>query len=116
MDHGWALLEYPGGLLGQLEFNLTLPQDTVIELDVACARGELRANLKTGKWEWRGESGNWQEEQTPASKPVCGFVGMRESIHDFIAAIRTGKPPRAGLEVARRVQQSAQLCVDAESD
>ena len=115
MDHGWASLEYPGGFLGQFEFNLTLPAGTVIELDVACTRGELRADLETGTWEWRDESGNWQREHAPASEPVCGFVGMRESINDFVTAIRTDKPPRADLEVAGRVQQSAQCCVDAES-
>jgi len=114
MDHGWVSLEYPGGLLGQFEFNLTLPQETVIEVNMACARGELWADLKTGKWKYRGEAGEWYEEHSPASEPVCGFEGMRESIYEFITAIRTSKPPRAGLEVARRVQLSAQLCVDAE--
>ncbi len=114
MDHGWASLEYPGGLLGQFEFNLTLPQGTVIELDISCANGELWADLKTGKWKWRGEDGSWQQEYTPASKPVCGFEGMRESMNGFVVAVRTGQPSHAGLEVAGRVQQSAQVCVDAE--
>ena len=113
MDHGWASLEYPGGLLGQFEFNLTLPQGTVVELDISCESGELRADPKTGTWKWRGESGGWHREQTPASTPVCGFEGMRESIHGFVDAIRMGKTPRAGLEVAGRIQDTAQLCVDA---
>ena len=114
IDHGWALLQYPGGLLGQFEFNLTMPQDTVIDLNIACARGELWADLKTGRWKWRDEAGPWRDEHSPASEPVHGFEGMRESINEFITAIRTGKPPRADLDVARRVQQSAQLCADAE--
>ena len=114
MDHGWASLEYPGGLLGQFEFNLTLPQGTVIELDLSCTGGELRADLKTGKWKWRGVAGNWQHEHTPASTPVCGFEGMRESINGFVVAVRTGQQSCAGLDVAERVQQSAQICADAE--
>jgi predicted dehydrogenase len=110
MDYGWASLEYPGRSFGQFEFNLTLPQDTLIELVVACESGEILADLKTGRWKWRGETAGWHEEHSPASEPVYGFEGMRESIADFFTAIRTGKSPRANLEVVRRVQHAAQLC------
>lgn len=113
MDYGWASLEYPGRSFGQFEFNLTLPQDTIIELVVACERGELSADLKAGRWKWRGEIGGWREEHAPASEPVYGFEGMRESISEFFTAIRTGRSPRANLEVVRRVQHAVQLCADA---
>ena len=113
MDYGWALLKYPGGSFGQFEFNLTLPQDAIIELIVACERGELSADLKTGRWKWRDETGGWREVYSPASEPVYGFEGMRESISEFFTAIRTGRLPRANLEVVRRVHQAVQLCVAA---
>ena len=115
MDYGWALLEYPDRSFGQFEFNLTLPQDTIIELVVACECGEISADLKTGKWKWRGETGGWREEHSPASEPVYGFEEMRESISEFFNAIRTGRLPRANLDVVRRVQHAVQLCVAAPS-
>ena len=115
MDYGWAALEFPDRSLGQFEFNLTLPQDTLIDLFVACECGELSADLKTGKWKWRGETGGWREEHSPASEPVYGFEGMRESINEFFTVIRTGGLPRANLEVVRRVQHAVHLCVAADS-
>ena len=114
MDHGWASLVYPGNRIGQFEFNLVAAQGAQIELLVACQKGEIHADLKTGAWRWRGASNDWKHASSPASEPMHGFEGMRESIGDFIRAIRTGVVPRANLEVMRRVQQAAQLCADAE--
>ena len=114
MDAGWASLVYPGGGIGQLEFNLVIPQETVIELIVACQSGEIIADLQTGKWRWRGETGDWHLGQTPASTPAYGFVGMRESLQGFFNTIHTGGRPHANVDVMRRVQHAAQLCADAE--
>ena len=113
LDHGWALLEYPNNQCGQFEFNLTLPHETQIELKVACERGEISGDLVSGIWRWRGEAETWTEQHTPASVPVCGFEGMRESIQEFFSVVPAGKLPRANLEVAQRVQHAAQLCADA---
>ena len=114
MDAGWASLVYPGGGIGQLEFNLVIPQETTIELTVACQSGEIVADLQTGRWRWRGETGDWHLEHTPASTPAYGFVGMRESLRGFFDTIHTGGSPRANVDVMRRVQHAAQLCADAE--
>ena len=114
MDAGWASLVYPGGGIGQLEFNLVLPQETSIELTVACQSGEIIADLQTGRWRWRGEMGDWHLGQTPASTPAYGFVGMRESLQGFFDTIHVGGRPRANVDVMRRVQHAAQLCADAE--
>lgn len=114
MDAGWASLVYPNGEIGQLEFNLVLPQETVIELIVACRSGEIVANLQTGEWRWRGETGDWHLKHAPASTPAYGFVGMRESLQGFFDAIRVDGRPRANVDVMRRVQHAAQLCADAE--
>ncbi len=114
MDAGWASLVYPGGGIGQLEFNLVIPQETVIELTVACQSGEIIADLQTGKWQWRGETGDWHLGQTPALTPAYGFVGMRESLQGFFNTIHTGGRPRANVDVMRRVQHAAQLCAHAE--
>ena len=114
MDAGWASLIYPNGGIGQLEFNLVLPQETIIELAIACRSGEIVADLQTGEWRWRGETGDWHLKHTPASMPAYGFVGMRESLQGFFNAIHTGGQPRANVDVMRRIQHAAQLCADAE--
>ena len=114
MDAGWASLVYPGGGIGQLEFNLVIPQETIIELSVACRSGEIIADLQTGEWRWRGETGDWYLGQTSASTPAYGFVGMRESLQGFFNTIHAGGRPRANVDVMRRVQHAAQLCADAE--
>ena len=114
MDAGWASLVYADGGIGQLEFNLVIPQETAIELTVACQSGEIIADLQTGQWRWRGEAGNWLLEHTPASTPTYGFVGMRESLQGFFDTLRTGGRPRANVDVMRRVQHAAQLCTAAE--
>ncbi len=114
MDVGWGSLVYSNGGIGQLEFNLVIPQETTIELAVACRSGEIIADLQTGRWQWRGEAGDWHLEHTPASTPAYGFVGMRESLRGFFDTIHTGGRPRANVDVMRRVQHAARLCADAE--
>ena len=114
IDAGWASLVYSGGEIGQLEFNLVIPQETTIELTVACQSGEIVADLQTGRWRWRGETGDWHLEHTPASTPAYGFVGMRESLQGFFDTIHARGRPRADVDVMRRVQHAAQLCADAE--
>ena len=114
MDAGWASLVYPSGTIGQLEFNLVIPQETVIELTVVCRSGEIIADLQTGQWRWRGETGDWHFEHAPASTPAYGFVGMRESLQGFFNILHAGGSPRANVDVMRRVQHAAQLCADAE--
>ena len=114
MDAGWASLVYSDGRIGQLEFNLVIPQETAIELTVGCRSGEIVADLQTGQWRWRGETGDWQLEHAPASTPAYGFVGMRESLQGFFDTIGAGDCPRANVDMMRRVQHAAQLCADAE--
>ncbi len=114
MDAGWASLVYAGGGIGQLEFNLVIPQETTIELTVACQSGEIITDLQTGRWRWRAETGDWHPEHAPASAPAYGFVGMRESLQGFFDTIHVGGRPRANVDVMRRVQHAAQLCAGAE--
>ena len=115
MDHGWAFLVYPDGMLGQFEFDLVVPQGTVIDLSVTCERGQIFGDLQTGVWRHRGALGDWHEAKALASQPAHGFEGMRESICDFFEAVCSGREPRGNLTAAGRVQHAAQLCADAES-
>ena len=114
MDAGWASLVYSSGEIGQLEFNLVIPQETTIELIVACRSGEIIANLQTGQWRWRGKTGDWHLEHAPASTPAYGFVGMRESLQGFFDAIHAGGGSHGNVDVMGRIQHVAQLCADAE--
>jgi predicted dehydrogenase len=109
-DHGWATLTYPSGAVGQFEVNLLVPADRDIRLRVAGDSGEIDVDLYTGRGRWRGGDGVWHLIEAPASEPTCGFPGMRESILDFLAAIREGRPPRADLNVIRRVHEAALRC------
>jgi predicted dehydrogenase len=109
-DHGWATLTYPSGAVGQFEVNLLAPADRDIRLRVAGDSGEIDVDVYAGRGRWRGADGVWHLIEAPASEPTCGFPGMRESILDFLAAIRDGRPARAGIDVIRRVHAAAWQC------
>ncbi len=116
LDHGWAALEYPAGGLGELEFSLIAPEKQQITLRVTGPNAELEADLWTGDCRWRHRGEDWHEEHAPCSQPVHGFVGMRESIQDFFACIRSGSAPRADLAATRRVHEAAVACMRSEQE
>lgn len=113
-DHGWATLKYPGGGVGQFEVNLLAPADRDIRLRVAGEDGEIDVDLLSGRGRWRGKDTVWHLIEAPASEPVHGFVGMRESIIDFLVAIREQRLPRVGLDVIHRVHKATWQCTAAE--
>ncbi|MCH2374034.1 MAG: Gfo/Idh/MocA family oxidoreductase [Planctomycetes bacterium] len=114
LDHGWALLEYPPSGIGQFEFNLLAVDGVQIRLDVAGTKGEVEADLESGEYRWRRDGGAWTTEIAQASLPAHGFVGMRESISDFISAIADGRGVRADVNVCRRVHAAAFRCAAVE--
>ena len=115
MDHGWATLAYPGGGIGQYEFNLVATTEADISLHVAGTDGEVEADIKSGDWRWRKQGGEWQHMSAPASAPAAGFEGMRESIRDFFNAIADDRQPKANATASRRVHQAAAACAQAEA-
>jgi predicted dehydrogenase len=116
MDHGWATLEYPKGRTGQFEFNLVAVAGLDIRLSVLGTQGELEADLGSGHCRWRAAGISWQEACHPASQPVHGFEGMRECLVDFLDAVSSNRPARAGTEVARRVHTAMVACARAEAE
>ena len=116
MDHGWATLEYSKGQIGQFEFNLVAMAGLDIRLTVLGTQGELEADLKSGQLRWRAADTAWHDEPHPASQPVHGFEGMRECLIDFIDAVRANRPPRADVEVSRRVHAAMLACARAEEE
>ncbi len=110
IDHGWALLEYPGGL-GQLEFSLVVPEEQRLTVGVAGTEGEIEADLWSGDCRRRGRGEDWQERSVPPSQPVHGFAGMRESISDFLECVRSGGKDASNLAASRRVHAAALACM-----
>ena len=116
MDHGWATLEYPNGRIGQFEFNLVAVAGLDIRLAILGTQGELEADLSSGHCRWRAADAAWQEACHPASQPAHGFEGMRECLVDFLDAVGSNRPPRADVEVARRVHAAMLACARAEAE
>jgi len=116
MDHGWAMLEYPNGRIGQFEFNLVAVAGLDIRLSVLGTQGELEADLGSGHCRWRTADAAWQEAVHPASQPVHGFEGMRECLVDFLDAVGSNRAPKADVEVARRVHAAMLACARAEGE
>ena len=104
---GWASLVYSGGKIGQLEFNLVIPQETVIELAVACRDQEKLSLI------YRREGGDGAVKQAigilnthPLPHPLTDSWGMRESLQGFFDAIHMGGSPRANVDVMHRIQHA----------
>jgi predicted dehydrogenase len=114
LDHGVATLQYEHGKSGMYEFNLCAPGESEITCSAIGTQGEIRANLQTGQYRWRGVDGIWQKGEAACSQPVYGFEGMRESIRDFFDAVRDQRKALADAEVCRRVHLAALACADAE--
>ena len=116
MDHGWATIEYPDERIGELEFSLVAVGGLSITLSVLGTRGEMEAEITTGRCRWRASDGGWQEVERDGSRPEHGFVGMRESIAGFLDAARQGRPADAGVDVVRRVHEGMLACAQSEAE
>jgi predicted dehydrogenase len=116
MDHGVATLTYPKGRVGIFQFNLLAGDPEEMTLQVAGTRGEVRVDLQEGTCRWRTQGSGWEEEVAVCSLPAHGFVGMRESIADFVEAVTENKPVVAGKDVCRRVNLAALACAMAEKE
>ena len=116
MDHGWATLRYPEDRIGEFEFSMVAAEGREVTLHVAGTEGEVEADLWEGTYRWRRKGKPFEEAAAPCSQPVHGFAGMRESILDFVGAIREDRRPRADLSAVRRVHEAAFACHQSESE
>ncbi len=108
IDHGWASMDYGGNLIGRFEFSLVALEGQEIEVRVVGTRGEIRADLMTGRYAWRSaDSLGWRGGLAPAATPAPGFVGMRECLGSFVRAVKEGQPVLAEVASCRRVHQAA---------
>ncbi len=109
-DHGWAVLQYPGGGCGAVEFNLVNCADLEVSLHVLGTAGEMIAEAWEGTLRWRTEAHSWRETSVPCHQPPHGFAGMYESLAGFLDAVADGTPVLADLDVIRRVHEAALAC------
>ena len=114
MDHGFATLEFVGGGIGQYEFFLLGGKEISIGLDILAGDGEIQVDIPSGKWQWRKTNQPFTQEHNPASEPVHGFQGMRESIAGFVDAALQDKQVLADVDVARRVHAGMVACMLSE--
>jgi predicted dehydrogenase len=114
-DNARIVLQYGSGRLGHFDYSLAAPTGLDITLHVAGSEGEIEANLIEGTSRWRTTTQpQWQDAHAPASQPVHGFVGMRESIQDFLDAIQQNKTPSADLPAVKRIHAAAFDCRQSE--
>ena len=79
MDHGCAVLQYPRGLSGVLEFSLVNRSGEDFSIHVWGTEGEMWAEVWQGTLRWRTDE-QWQETMVPCHQPPPGVGGMYESI------------------------------------
>ena len=102
VEAGSALVEYDGAV-GEWSFNFRSPERLSLRLEVAALEGEADADLMTGRYRYRAGSPDWVEATAPPALPAYGFVGMRECVAAFLAAVRGEGDSLTGPDVLGRV-------------
>jgi predicted dehydrogenase len=103
IEVGTASFKFPSGAVGEWAFNLRSGADLDLRLRIIGADGEIEADLLRGAYRHRRPGESWTTGEAGCSHPVHGFVGMRESIMAFFAAVMGEKDSRSGPEVYERV-------------
>jgi hypothetical protein len=76
--------------------------------------GEIEANLMDGNYRYRTAGSSWQSGTADCSRPKLGFVGMRESVQAFLAAIQGKRDTYSGAKTYRRIYRSLEALRQAE--
>lgn len=105
---GKATMRYPGGCFGEWVFDFRNAKKLGIRLKLVGDEGEAEADMVTGEYRYRSNGSGWKEGTAGCSQPVHGFVGMRESIEGFLAAIRGERPTLSGPNVCRRIHSTVE--------
>ena len=106
MEVGTASLKYPSGAVGEYAFNLRNGRGLELSLQLIGTTGEAEADLIDGTYRYRATGGDWTTGTADCSRPMHGFVGMRESVSAFIAATQGGSETRSGPTMYRRLQRT----------
>lgn len=101
---GEAKIEYETGVSATWHFGFEGPRELGLSVSLKGERGEAEADLTNGAYGWRRAGGNWRSAVSDCSRPEAGFIGMRESLRSFLAAVRGQGETMSGHEVIRRTQ------------
>jgi predicted dehydrogenase len=101
---GEANIKYESGVTAAWHFGFEGPREIGLSVSLTGAKGEVKADLTTGEYRWRLTDGEWKSAVADCSRPEAGFIGMRESIHAFLAAVRGEGQTMSGPDVIRRTQ------------
>ena len=101
---GTATVHYKGGATGRWTYDFGPGPGLSINVTVAGSEGEAVANLSDGTYRHRRTDGEWQSATADCSRPVHGFVGMRECLSAFLSAVRGGGDAPSGARRYRRLQ------------
>ena len=105
---GKATMLYPGGCVGEWVFDFRNAKKLGVRLRLVGDEGEADADMVTGEYRYRSNGSGWKAGKAGCSQPVHGFVGMRESIEGFLAAIRGERPTLSGPDVCRRIHTTVE--------
>lgn len=100
---GRALLQLANGATSEWAFDLRSPEPFSLTIEVVGSEGAAFADLLTGKYRYRTKDADWTAGDLDCSRPILGFVGMRESVHEFVDAVRGDAPTLSGTTVYRRI-------------
>ena len=104
MKAGSALIRYERGRSGELAFDLTRP-GWDLRLRVEGAEGKAEANLMDGEYRYAIGGSGWISRTANCDRPEYGFVGMRESVAVFFAAVRGEAETASGPVTYRRLHR-----------
>ena len=106
MELGMFTLQYPDAVIGEWSVNLRDGEDWELRMKLVGTEGEIEADLMDGAYRYRVAGGNWQFGTADCSRPVYGFVGMRECVLAFLSAIRGERGTLSGPGMYRRLYRS----------
>lgn len=100
---GRALFQLSNGATGEWAFDLRSPEPFALTIEVIGSEGAAFADLLSGEYRHRIGDAAWTAGVLDCSRPPLGFVGMRESVHAFLAAVQGDKPSLSGASTYRRI-------------
>jgi len=114
MESGTFTLQYPDAVVGEWSVNLRDGKEWELHMKLVGTEGEVEANLMDGTYCYRAAEGYWRSGTADCSRPEYGFVGMRESVLAFVAAMQGERNTCSGPKVYRRLCRSLEALRQAE--
>jgi len=100
---GTALFQLSNGATGEWAFDLRSPEPFSLTIEVIGSEGAAFADLLSGEYRYRTGAADWTAGVLDCSRPTLGFVGMRESVHAFLAAVQRVTPTLSSASTYRRI-------------